>query len=356
MSGLEGATKLVLDGDKIIGYTDASGVMNICIPDCGRVKPNNQRKPGPIGNTQGIIVPQTSPNPGGNSAPTPQAPAGKEEKGWWGSWGSAVTHGVLDVVGMIPVVGEPANLIGAGIYALEGDYISAGMDLAAMWPAGGQAATAAKYGRKVGTEVLQQVEKKADDVAEAVVKRSDDAAGAAGKKADDAVPPKKNDGGNVKGDPRCVLRPFKPDTCAPKTGHHVVPDRVFRVGARGSARIPGGISEDEGLVICVDGKNASRSKEHGKIHAIYDPLERVAGLAGTPIGSAPLGVLEAAGALSVSKITGCNPLALEAQLRAYHQSKGLGVDSIFRADPSGKLPVDVTKLGKGATPSGGPGR
>jgi hypothetical protein len=33
------------------------------------VKPNGQPKPGPIGNTQGIIVPDTAPNPYGNSAP-----------------------------------------------------------------------------------------------------------------------------------------------------------------------------------------------------------------------------------------------------------------------------------------------
>jgi hypothetical protein len=33
------------------------------------VKPNGQPRPGPIGNTQGIIVPDTAPNPYGNSAP-----------------------------------------------------------------------------------------------------------------------------------------------------------------------------------------------------------------------------------------------------------------------------------------------
>lgn len=236
MSGLEGATKLFLDGDRIIGYEDAAGQMTLCIPDCGRVKPNNQRKPGPIGNTQGIIVPQTSPNPGGNSAPTPQAPAGKEEKGWWGSWGSAVTHGVLDVVGMIPVVGEPANLIGAGIYALEGDLVSAGMDLAAMWPAGGQAATAAKYGRKIGSEVLEQAAKKGDDVAEAVVKRSDDAAEAAGKKADDAAPPKKDDGGKVKGD--CKHLEKGPPGATHKGGKHGKVQEDSARGVRESHHIP----------------------------------------------------------------------------------------------------------------------
>lgn len=127
----------------------------------GKVKPNHRPSPGPIGNTQGLIVPQTSPNASGagNSAPPPKPP--EEKKGWWASWGSDVTHGVLDVVGMIPVVGEPFNLVGAGVYALEGDYVSAALDLAAMWPAGGQAATATKYGAKGTKVVVEQVDKKA---------------------------------------------------------------------------------------------------------------------------------------------------------------------------------------------------
>jgi len=321
----------------------------------GQVKPNNQPKPGPLANTQGLIVPETSPNFSGsnNSAPTP-VPETPKEEGWWKRWGSDVTHGVLDVVGLVPVLGEVANGTGALIYLAEGDPVSAAFDAAAMWPAGGQAATVGKYGTKAATklakEAAEAAEKKlAKEAAEVAEKK-------AAKEAEERVA-KKAEGGNVKGDPRCILRPYEPDTCKPgRTGHHVVPDRVFRVGKRGSGRIPGGISEAEGLVICVDGANASRSKEHGKIHAIYDPMEAVAGLTGTPVGTAKLGVLEAAGALAAGKVTGCNPLALEAQLRAYHQAKGLNIDTVVRADPTGKLPVDVSKLGKGATPSGGPTR
>jgi len=312
----------------------------------GAVKPNAQASPGPIGNTQGIIVPKTATNPDGDSAPPPQ-PQPKEE-GWWKRWGSDWTHGLLDGVGLIPVAGEAANAIGALVYLAEGDKISAAMDFAAMWPAGGQAATAAKYGRKaVGVAVEQAEKAAAKETAEAAAKRlAKEAEEAAAKKA-------AKDGGYVKGDPRCILRPYKPDTCKPRTGHHVVPDRVFRTGKQGSTRIKGGISEADGLVICVDGANASRSKEHGQIHAIYDPLEAVAGLAGTPIGTAPLGELEMAGALAAGKVTGCNPLLLEAQLRTYHQAKGLGIDTIVRADPTGKLPVDATKLGRTAAVSSG---
>lgn len=106
----------------------------------------------------------------------------------------------------------------------------------------------------------------------------------------------------------------------------------------------------------MDGENISRSKEHGKIHAIYVPLERVAGLAGNPPGTAPLGVLEAAGAISIGRITGCNPILIEAQLHIFHQSKGLDATTIVRADPSGKIPIDFSKIGPGKTTQGGPQR
>lgn len=171
-------------------------------PKTGKVKPNNQPKPGPIANTQGIIVPQTSPNlSGSTSAPTPTAPEGQEEKGWWGSWGSAVTHGVLDVIGLIPVVGEVANGVGALIYVAEGDYVNAALDAAAMIPFGGWGATAGKYAKKGGEAIIEQTAKNADNVAEVVVKQGDEVVEQTVKQSDDAAAAagKKQDGGNVKG-------------------------------------------------------------------------------------------------------------------------------------------------------------
>ena len=154
----------------------------------------------------------------------------------------------------------------------------------------------------------------------------------------------------------CVLRPFEPNTCKPNTGHHVVPDRVFRIGSRtGGTRIPGGPSEAEGLVICVKGKDLSKEAAHGQIHAIYDKMEAVLGAKGKPPGTASLIELETLGALSVGKVTGCNPALIEAQLRAYHQSRGLGPSAQVRADPYGKISqlLDPKKLGTGSTKIGG---
>jgi len=165
----------------------------------GAVKPNAQASPGPIGNTQGIIVPKTATHPAGDSAPKPQ-PQPKEE-GWWKRWGSDWTHGLLDGVGLIPVAGEAANAIGALVYLAEGDKISAAMDFAAMWPAGGQAATAAKYGRKaVGVAVEQAEKAAAKETAEAATKRlAKEAEEAAAKKAAREAEEKATKGGMLKG-------------------------------------------------------------------------------------------------------------------------------------------------------------
>lgn len=117
------------------------------------IKPNNQPSPGPLGNTQGIIIPDTEPNPYGNSAP--QIAATEQETGWWKRWGSAVTHGVLDVAGLIPVVGEVADGANALIYLAEGDKASAALSAAAMVPGLGMAATATKAGKRAVATVAE---------------------------------------------------------------------------------------------------------------------------------------------------------------------------------------------------------
>jgi len=131
----------------------------------GKVKPNNQAAPGPIGNTQGLIVPQTQPNASGpgNSAPPPK-PTPKEE-GWWNHWGSDALHTTLDVVGLIPGVGEAADGANALVYLAEGDKVSAALSAAAMLPIGGQAATAAKMAKKGAQALEKQAAKKAAEEA-----------------------------------------------------------------------------------------------------------------------------------------------------------------------------------------------
>ncbi|WP_439661068.1 polymorphic toxin-type HINT domain-containing protein [Lentzea sp. HUAS TT2] len=57
---------------------------------------------------------------------------------------SEVGHTILDVVGMIPVVGEIADGINAVWYLAEGDYVNAALSAAALVPFAGAAATGAK--------------------------------------------------------------------------------------------------------------------------------------------------------------------------------------------------------------------
>lgn len=55
---------------------------------------------------------------------------------WYSKWG----HTILDAVGMIPVIGDVANVPNAAWYALEGDWANAGVTAAGMIPLVGDAA------------------------------------------------------------------------------------------------------------------------------------------------------------------------------------------------------------------------
>jgi RHS repeat-associated protein len=57
----------------------------------------------------------------------------------------------LDVGGMIPGLGEPLDLVNAGISALRGDYIGAALSMAAAVPLAGELAGAAKIARRTHT-------------------------------------------------------------------------------------------------------------------------------------------------------------------------------------------------------------
>ncbi len=58
-------------------------------------------------------------------------------------------HTILDLAGMLPLVGEVADLFNAALYALEGDYANSGISLAATIPFIGWSATGGKLANKV---------------------------------------------------------------------------------------------------------------------------------------------------------------------------------------------------------------
>jgi hypothetical protein len=58
-------------------------------------------------------------------------------------------HGLLDLAGWIPGIGEVADLINAGLYAAEGDWTNAGISALGVIPWLGDAAKAGRMGKRV---------------------------------------------------------------------------------------------------------------------------------------------------------------------------------------------------------------
>ena len=90
-----------------------------------KVQPNHYPPPGPIGNTQGLIVHQTEANTAGGNIAPPIKPTPKE-KGWWDRWGSEALHVGLDVVGLIPGVGESLRVNGRAEISLDPELLELG--------------------------------------------------------------------------------------------------------------------------------------------------------------------------------------------------------------------------------------
>lgn len=78
---------------------------------------------------------------------------------------SDVGHTILDVGGLLPVVGEPADFINGLWYTAEGDALNAGLSYGAMIPGLGLGATGTKWGGKAAA-------KGGDDVAETVTRKN----------------------------------------------------------------------------------------------------------------------------------------------------------------------------------------
>jgi hypothetical protein len=97
-----------------------------------------------------------------------------------------VVHTVLDVVGMIPVVGEIADLANAALYGVEGNYVDAGLSLAGAIPGLGWGATGTKLARK-GVKAAAKAADKARDAAKVATKVADAAAAAKSLKAAENV-------------------------------------------------------------------------------------------------------------------------------------------------------------------------
>jgi hypothetical protein len=85
----------------------------------------------------------------GVDRPPPPPPPEEEEddKEWWET-GLDVVQGGLDVVGLVPGFGEPADGVNALIYTARGDYVNAGLSAGGMIPIAGWGSTGIKWGRR----------------------------------------------------------------------------------------------------------------------------------------------------------------------------------------------------------------
>lgn len=106
-----------------------------------------------------------------------------EATGHWGFSLSDIGHAALDVAGLVPVVGEVADVANGIWYAAEGNYVDAGLSFASAIPFAGYAATAAKatrYGARA-LDAVQTATRHGDnlaDVASGVSRTGDDVADA----------------------------------------------------------------------------------------------------------------------------------------------------------------------------------
>jgi len=94
---------------------------------------------------------------------------------------SDIGHAVLDVAGLVPVVGEVADVANGIWYAAEGNYVDAALSFASAIPLAGYGASAAKavrYGDKA-VDAARTVARQDDNIADAgraITRTGDDVA------------------------------------------------------------------------------------------------------------------------------------------------------------------------------------
>jgi hypothetical protein len=89
--------------------------------------------------------------PGAPAPPTPPG-VGDDDGPRRNPWVEAIHLG-LDVAGMVPVVGAPADVANAGLYAAQRRYVEAALSAAGAIPIAGDAATAARRGTQAARAI-----------------------------------------------------------------------------------------------------------------------------------------------------------------------------------------------------------
>lgn len=151
------------------------------------------------GNTIGRVVGETAPAAVPATQANPPIEAETEEEG---ITGEQILDGIqlgLDGVGLIPVVGEVADIANAVVSVVRGDYVGAGLSLLSAIPFVGYLGTAGKAAR-YGAKMAEASGKAAKEAAEKAAKETTDKAAkeAAEKRARDAAARKQEQGAKIK--------------------------------------------------------------------------------------------------------------------------------------------------------------
>ncbi|WP_432726560.1 hypothetical protein [Variovorax sp. W6] len=277
---------------------------NVSLPDFKPRKPGTNAN----GNTLGPVVGETPSTQGSAKQANPEVkPETPKEESWWSSWGSSITHTVLDVGGVIPVVGIFADGANAAIYAAEGDYVNAAISGASaaanLVPGGGIAAKAGKVaikgalkgGERLGIKeaekllaerlAKEKLEKEAAEAAarkaekEAAEKAEAEAAGGGSKKKDTEVKKK------PKPKPKCGQKgPYKDrldhDNAGVNWDHVPSKEALLRAArdVKGEALSPGEIKAivENAPTIAIPGELHQKHSETygGRQHQTIDGLKR----------------------------------------------------------------------------------
>lgn len=151
------------------------------------------------GNTIGRVVGETAPAAVSASQANPPIEAETEKEG---ITGEQVLDGIqlgLDVFGLIPVVGEAADIANAVVSLARGDYVGAGLSLLSAIPFVGYAGTAGKAARYGTTMVETSGKAVRGRTGGAANEATQNAAQAVEKKASEELARKQASGASIKG-------------------------------------------------------------------------------------------------------------------------------------------------------------
>lgn len=130
------------------------------------------------------------------------------------------------------------------------------------------------------------------------------------------------------------------------TGHHIIPDHCFYYtsGLRGKGDLSGFLvpgasgytTADAPVILVTADANGGKSREHGNIHAVFDPIELAAAHANG--NQWTYEDARAAAVKSLVDVLGCDKGTVENALDSYFvDTCGLDMGSIIRAGEHGTM-------------------